>query len=303
MLFVIGSLIIIGSIIIGFLMEGGNLEALAQPYALLIILGTAFGVLIISSPKTELKNIWKAINQIISGHQHERQDYRDLLAFMYYFFRYATTNSLHDVENHIENPYKSMLFKEFPSLFKSHEAIVFFCDYMRMIITGYDNSFELDNLADQQIYVAKTSSNELTSALYKLADATPAIGILAAVLGVINAMSSIDQDAVVLGPKIASALLGTFIGVAVSYCIIAPLASYIEKYYNNEYKFFECMKAGFVAYARGNPPSICIEFARQVVPNHLKPSFVELERVLENLKVTKRKRVGNGRRETTATAA
>lgn len=302
MLFLVGSLVIIGSIITGFLMEGGSIVALAQPYALLIILGTAFGVLILSSPKSELKNMWKAVKKIMNGHQHERQDYRDLLGFMYYFFRYAKTNSLHDVENHIENPYKSTLFQEFPSLYKSREAVVFFCDYMRMIITGYDNPFELENLADQQIYVAKTNNNELTSALYKLADATPAIGILAAVLGVINAMSSIDQDAAVLGPKIASALLGTFIGVAISYCIIAPLASYIEKFYNNEYKFMECMKAGFVAYARGNPPSICIEFARQVIPNHLKPSFVELERVIENLKVTKRKRVNNGRRESTAAA-
>lgn len=300
MLFLIGSLIILGSILVGFLLEGGSLIALAQPYALLIIMGTAFGVLILSSPKSELKNMWKALQLIMHGHQHDKQDYKDLLGFMYYFFRYAKTHSLQEVEMHIENPHKSSLFQEFPSLFKSREAIIFFCDYMRMIVTGYDNSFELENLADQQIYVAKTNNNELTSALYKLADATPAIGILAAVLGVINAMSSIDQDAAVLGPKIASALLGTFIGVAVSYCMIAPLASYIEKFYSNEYKFLECIKAGFVAYARGNPPSICIEFARQVIPNHLKPSFVELELVIENLKATKKKRISNGRRESTA---
>jgi len=168
---------------------------------------------------------------------------------------------------------------------------------MRMLTLGYDNTYELDNIMQDHIAVKKEHGYEISSALLRIGDALPALGIIAAVLGVINAMASINAPPEVMGQKIASALIGTFLGVTVAYCIINPLGAYLEKLSNDEGKFLECIKAGFLAHAKGNPPSISLEFARQVIPNNLKPSFYEIEKAIEDNKIN-RKRSKYGRRQT-----
>lgn len=281
MLFYIGSIIIVGSIFLGFIAEGGNILILYQPYAALIILGSAFGILILSNPQSLLQSMWHLMKRLRKGSPYKKDEYLRLLTFMFFFFRYARSKGALAIENDIEHPYKSPIFNEFPDMLKNREALVFFCDYMRMIVLGFDKSYELSNLMEDQINIRKNHNAEISVALSKLADALPALGIIAAVLGVINAMSSIDAAPAVLGHKIAAALIGTFIGVAASYCAISPLGSYMEKFGNDESKFLECIKAGFISFANGNPPVIAIEFARQTVPINLKPNFLEVEKAIE----------------------
>lgn len=300
MLFYLGLSIILFSIIGGFLGEGGNPIVLVQPYAALIIIGSAIGIFIISNPQSLLKSIWQNIHKVLISTPYSRNDYIELLVFQFNFFRFARTKSVLELEAHIESPTKSTLFKDFPKMLNNIEATVFFCDYMRMIVLGYDNTYELDNMMQEQIEVRKGYGHEISNALYKIADTLPALGIIAAVLGVINAMGSIDAPPDVLGHKIGSALIGTFLGVAVSYCLVLPVGTLLEKYGRDEAKFLECIKAGFLAHSRGNPPSISIEFARQAVPTNLKPSFLEIEKAIENLKNSKRIQRNVRRTEQTA---
>jgi chemotaxis protein MotA len=302
MLFHVGMLIVLLSIIGGYIAEGGNLFVLFQPFAALIIMGSALGIFIISNPQSLLRSIWKNLPKIFRSSPYSRWDYIELLVFMFSIFRFARSNSILALEEHIENPYKSSLFKQYPKILAHREAVVFFCDYMRMLVLGYDNTYELENMMQEQINARKEYSLEISNALYRIADTLPALGILAAVLGVINAMGSIDAPADVLGHKIGAALIGTFFGVAISYCVFSPIASNLQKYGADEAKFLECIKAGFIAHSRGNPPSISVEFARQVIAVNLKPSFNEVEQAIENRKATKKVKK-YGRRESEQSAA
>ncbi len=302
MLFHIGMLIVLLSIVGGFLAEGGNIFIFLQPFAALIIIGSALGIFIISNPKSLLKSIWRNLPKVFMGSPYSRSDYIEVLVFMFSVFRFARTNSIVALEEHIENPYKSSLFKQYPRILAHREAVVFFCDYMRMLVLGYDNTYELENMMQEQINVRRGYSFEISDALYKIADTLPALGIVAAVLGVINAMGSIDAPPDILGHKIGAALIGTFFGVAISYCLVSPIASNLQKYGADEAKFLECIKAGFIAHSRGNPPSISIEFARQAIAVNLKPSFNEIEAAIENRKAAKKIKK-YGRRESEQPAA
>ncbi len=302
MLFHIGMLIVLLSIVGGFLAEGGNIFIFLQPFAALIIIGSALGIFIISNPRSLLKSIWRNLPKVFRGSPYSRSDYTEVLVFMFSVFRFARTNSVVALEEHIENPYKSSLFKQYPRILAHREAVVFFCDYMRMLVLGYDNTYELENMMQEQINVRREYSFEISNALYKIADTLPALGIVAAVLGVINAMGSIDAPPDILGHKIGAALIGTFFGVAISYCIVSPIASNLQKYGSDEAKFLECIKAGFIAHSRGNPPSISVEFARQAIAVNLKPSFNEIEAAIENRKAAKKIKK-YGRRESEQSAA
>ena len=298
MLFYIGVFFVIGSIFTGFLCEGGNILVLFQPYAALIILGSAFGILILSNPKSLLKSMLNMILRLKKGSPYKKEEYLILLTFMFFFYRYARARGALGIEEDIENPHKSLIFAEFPTILENKEALVFFCDYMRMVVLGFDKTYELENLISDQINIRKNYTHEITQALFKLADALPALGIIAAVLGVINAMSSIDAEPAILGHKIAAALIGTFIGVAISYCVVSPLGSYLDKYGSDEAKYLECIKAGFMSFVNSNPPAIAVEFARQTIPINLKPNFLEVENAIEAHKQI-RKLKKNARREPT----
>jgi chemotaxis protein MotA len=297
MLFQVGVLVVLLSVILGYLAEGGNIFVLFQPFTALIIVGSAMGIFLISNPKSLLKSIWYNLPKVIKGSPYTKFEYIQCLVFLFEVFRYARSHSILALEEHIENPYKSSLFRKHPSILSKREAVVFFCDYMRMLVLGYDNTFELENMMEEQINVRKEYINEISGALYRIGDTLPALGILAAVLGVINAMGSIASPPDVLGHKIASALIGTFFGVAIAYCVVNPIAAKLHKFGYDEAKLLECIKAGFIAHARGNPPSISIEFARQAISVNMKPSFEDVEKAIENRKAALKKVRKYGRRE------
>jgi chemotaxis protein MotA len=299
MLFYLGLVIVTLSVLVGFLLEGGNIYVLYQPFSMLIILGSAIGIFITSNSKDILNSVLTGFAKITNETSYKRDDYVSLLLFLVTFFRYSKTKSLNEIEREIEIPYKSSIFQEFPKFLAREEAVSFFCDYIRILTLGFDKSYELEQLIDDRINVKRHHMREVTTALYRLADALPALGIMAAVLGVTNAMGSIDAEAAVIGAKIGAALMGTFLGVAASYCLIHPFASFMEKNMTSEIRFFETIKTGIIAHVRGCTPTISGEFARQMVPVELQPSFLEIEKAIEGHRRIK-KGMRSGRREQSA---
>jgi chemotaxis protein MotA len=273
----LGITITILSLLIGFLGSGGNGYILFQPFELLIILGTAAGSFIISNPLNLIQSIYKNLPKIGKKSAHNKEDYLELMVFLFNFFKFARTHPIIDIESHIEYPEKSELFTNFDKIFNNKPAITFICDYMRMQVLGFDNAFEMEQMMDEDITQKRNSCNDISYSIQHLGDALPALGILAAVLGIINAMGAISSDAVILGHKIAGALIGTFLGIFFSYAIVTPIGIYLGKFMADEIKFLECMKVGILAHVKGYPPTIAIEFARQAIPVEMKPSFDEIE--------------------------
>lgn len=292
MLIQIGFVICLLSIVAGYWLEGGNLIVLLHPYAALIIIGAAVGILLISNPRSTLVAIYNSLPKLARGQSFKKEDYTQVITFLFFFFSYVRKKSIVEIEETIEDPTHSKIFKDFPIIINNVEILTFLCDYTRMLVLGYENNFELDNMMENQIYIRKIHTNEVSGAIYKLGEALPALGIVAAVLGMINVMASFNKSPHVIGEKIATALLGTLIGVAAAYCVVNPIAAYLEKFGMDEAKALECIKAGFMAHARGNPPVIAIEFARQAVPINVKPTFQEVEKAIELKKKQYKKQHG-----------
>ncbi len=282
-MFYIGLAVLFGSVFLGYLAIGGNLMVLLHPSEWVIILGAAIGSYIIANPKTVIVDMFKSLKILNRTSPYTKNDYLELLSFMFGFFKFVHSNGMIEVENHIENPQKSELFTKFKIMKKNSEAITFFSDYFRVVALGFDNSMELENMMDNDLESRKNHSDSISSSLVKTADALPALGIVAAVLGVITAMASVGGEPAVLGKKIASALVGTFIGAFTSYGLIGPIAFFIAKYKSEEIHFLECIKSAIIAHMNGCAPSVCIEFARQVIPKAYKPSFSEVENKIDQI--------------------
>ena len=229
----------------------------------------------------------KSLKTLNKKTPYTKNDYMMLLAFMFNFFKFSNSKTPIEIENHIDNPLNSDLFQGFPIMMNADGALPFFCDYFRMSLLGFNKTMELQNMMEDEIESKRHHAHEVASSLLKIGDALPALGIVAAVLGVIIAMASVGSDASVLGPKIASALVGTFIGAFTSYGVVSPIGHFIEKYGADEVQLFECMKAGVISYMSGASPSIATEFARQAIPHSFKPTFIEVEDYLKETASTK----------------
>ncbi len=270
------------AILVGFLVGGGRLGILFQFTEWMIILGCASGNFIVANPKFLLKSAFLSIKKTKKQVPYTKADYLQLLNFMFNFFKHSNASSLAELESHIENPKQSELFQRNPVLLMHEDALTFFCDYFRIITLGFDESHEIDNMMEHALNEKRISLRLNSEAFIRLGDAMPAIGIIAAVLGVITAMGAVDSSPAVLGAKVASAMTGTFAGVMLSYCVVTPLGQFLEKYEDREIKFLECIKIAIISYMNGYPPSISVEFARQGVPIESQPTFYELEGVLHS---------------------
>lgn len=281
MLFHIGIMVVLLSLIVGFIGTGGNVLILFQPFEILIITGTAIGSYMLSNPSSLLKNVFQHLPKITRGTTHQRENYLELLVFLFSLFKFAKTHPIMELEFHIETPHKSHLFKKFSSILQNQVTLIFICDYMRMFILGFDNPYELEQMMDDDLNMRKMDAHDVSLSLQRLGDTLPALGILAAVLGVINAMASINAEPHILGAKIAGALIGTFLGIFFSYCIVMPVGVFLGKFLIDEVKFLECIKVAIISYAKGHPPTISVEFARQNIPQQFKPTFEELESTIK----------------------
>lgn len=279
----IGLLIVIGCVIIGYVATGGHLHVLWQPYEYLIILGAAVGAFIIANPSTVVGRTVGNLKRIASGPTYHKKEYLQLLCLLFCVFKLAKSKGMLSLEAHIESPTESTIFQRFPSFLKNHIALTFLCDYLRLLTMGSENVYQMDDLMMEEIDGIMHEDHCDVSAIEKMADGTPALGIVAAVLGVIHTMGSISQPPEILGQLIGGALVGTFAGVLISYGIIGPMAQSLKSVVESDQKYILCIKSSIVAYLNGCAPVIIVEFARKSLDEHQRPSFDELEIATQQL--------------------
>jgi chemotaxis protein MotA len=283
MFIIIGSVIVIASVIGGYAAGGGHLGVLWQPFEFIIILGAAFGSFVIGSPKTVLIGTVKALGPMMKGPKHGKTSYLELLSLLYSLFKLAKTKGDLALESHIEKPEESPIFQKFPNFSHDHHNVEFLCDYLRLLTLGTNNAHEVETIIEAEIESHHTEHHHVSKAMNDTADGMPALGIVAAVLGVIHTMGSITEPPEVLGHLIGAALVGTFCGVLLSYGFFAPFARAIESAYDSDTQYLHCMKSGILAHMQGYAPQVSIEFARKTLPPSARPTFAEVEDTVTNL--------------------
>jgi chemotaxis protein MotA len=270
-----------------YLVSGGAVAPLAEalPFELWTIGGAAIGAFVMGNSVHELKHAIGGFGKIMKGAAFRKGDYVDLLCLLYFLVRLASTKGNMALEPHIEKPQDSAAFQKFPKIVANHHASMIICDYLRMVGMNADDPNQIEDVMAREL--KKTLNEELHSAhaLQTMADGLPALGIVAAVLGVIKTMSHIDQPPAVLGAMIGSALTGTFLGVLLAYGLAGPLASRLKGVVEEEAKFYEVIRAVLVTHLHGNAPQVSVESGRKMVPNEHMPSFQELEEAVQTVHV------------------
>lgn len=274
---IIGILIVIICTLASYALDHGNLAVLWMPFEFIIILGSAIGAFITSNTPATLKRVGKSLPLVFAKSKYTKQSYIDLLCVLYQTFKLAKTKGMLALEAHIEKPDESTLFQPFPSFLEDHHAVEFFADYLRLVTLGADKPYELEALMDQDLEVHHQEEHEVAASIQSMADGMPALGIVAAVLGVIKTMGSITEPPEVLGHMIGGALVGTFFGVWVSYGYLAPISNALNATFSLNGKYYQVIKVGLLAHLGGYAPSISIEYARKSIPNDLRPTFLEME--------------------------
>lgn len=286
MLLIVGSVVVIVCVIGGFIAMGGHLEVLMQPFEFVIIVGAAVGAFIIANSVTVIKASIKAVLGLLKSPRHNKDSYLELLTLQYAIFKLAQSKGMLALEQHVENPEESTLFQQFPKFAGDHHAVVFTCDYIRLMTLGSDKAHEMEALMDEEIETNHKDELEIAEAVNKVAEGMPALGIVAAVLGVIHTMGAITEPPEVLGHLIGGALVGTFLGVLISYGFIGPMAQALKGRANADTKYYTCIKAGLLANMQGYAPAVAVEFARKTLFAHERPTFYEVEEAVQELPAT-----------------
>jgi chemotaxis protein MotA len=275
--FIVGIVVVFACVLGGYAAMGGKLAVLWQPFEAVIIVGAGIGAFIIGNTKDVIKGTTGALGKIFKGSQYKKENYVELICLLYQILKVAKTKGNLGLEQHIENPQDSALFAQFPGVMANESAVVFMCDYLRMLTLGSDDPNEMEALMDEEIEIVHHEHSEVAHAIQTMADGLPALGIVAAVLGVIKTMGSITEPPEILGKLIGGALVGTFLGVFVSYGFVAPMATKAQAVYNAEIKYLHCIKAALLAHLHGSPPAVSVEFARKALLVHDRPTFYEIE--------------------------
>ncbi|MGI4745039.1 MAG: flagellar motor stator protein MotA [Janthinobacterium lividum] len=288
-MFTIGGLVFLLLCVFGsFIASGGAIGPLiaSMPFELLSILGAAIGSFLMANSIQDIKHTIAGFKKTVKGPAYKKNDYVEMLSLLYFFVRLATAKGSTAIEPHIESPESSSAFIAFPKVLANHHASSMICDYLRMVGMNADDPHQIDDIMAREL--KKTLAEELhpCHALQSMSDALPALGIVAAVLGVIKTMSKISEPPAVLGEMIGGALVGTFLGVLLAYGVVAPLAAKLRSVVIEESKYYELIRAVIVAHLHGNPPQISIESGRKMVPTQHMPTFQELETVIQNLQIT-----------------
>lgn len=276
MLTIVGAIIVSGAVVGGYLMAGGHLGVLFQPAELVVIIGAALGSLVMSSPMPLIKGIIREVIGSLTKKDPTQQDYIDLLMLLFLIFKQAKQNLL-GLEPHVENPEASDIFKQYPSVLKNHHAMHFICDTLKVQIATPLGPYELEELMDTDLNAAHQEEHQVPTVVNRIGDAMPGLGIVAAVLGVVITMGKLSQGKEVIGHSVAAALVGTFLGILVSYGYLQPLAAKIDSNLNNEGKYIEVIKVAILAFAKDSSPKVCVEFARRCIPPHIRPSFKQVD--------------------------
>jgi chemotaxis protein MotA len=269
----------------GYVLLGGKMKVILAvlPYEALIILGTACGAFIVGNSMHVIKETVSGLKCLVHPEAHSKDSYVELLSVMYLLFKLARTKGWLSLEAHIEEPENSELFNQFPEFSKNTRAVNFLCDYLRIISLGNENPHEIEALMDEEIETYSHERLHPSHAVQTMADGIPALGIVAAVLGVIKTMQSITEPPEVLGKMIGSALVGTFIGVWAAYGFVGPVASALGERANTEIMYYKCMKVTILAFLNGAAPQVAVEFGRKFLAHNIQPGFTELEDRLNEL--------------------
>ncbi|WP_024326382.1 flagellar motor stator protein MotA [Thioalkalivibrio sp. AKL19] len=278
MKYILGFIIVLGGVFGGFVLHGGNILVIWQPYEYMIIGGAALGAFLIANPLRVVITVMKSLPQLLKGGaKYSREDYLDLLALMYKLFTKARKEGLMGIEGDVEEPEESALFQAHPRVLKDHHAVEFITDYMRLIISGSMNPHELDALMDVDLETHHEESERPSHAVNRVADALPGFGIVAAVLGIVNTMGAIGGSIEEIGMNVAAALVGSFLGILLAYGFVGPTAAALESRSQEEAKFLQCIKACILANVQGYSPQVAVEFGRKTMESEMRPGFAELE--------------------------
>jgi chemotaxis protein MotA len=277
-LVVAGYLVVLISVFGGFALAGGHLGALFQPVELLIIGGAGVGAFVVGNGAKAIKATLKALPSVLKGSAYTKELYMDLMALLYDILSKVRKEGLMTIENDVEEPAKSALFNKYPRVLADRHLVEFLTDYLRLMVGGNLNTFEIENLMDNEIETHHQEGEVPVQAVQKTGDGMPAFGIVAAVMGVVHTMASVGLPPAELGILIAHALVGTFLGILLAYGFIGPLASVLEQKLNEQTKILECVKVTLLASLNGYSPALAVEFGRKVLYSTERPSFVELER-------------------------
>lgn len=262
-----------------FIMHGGNIGVVlkALPFEMTTIFGAAIGAFLINNQMKVVKATLKGFGQCFKGSQYTKARYMELLALQFDILQKARKEGLMAIEQDVENPDQSPLFKKYPTIAGDHHVVEFITDYLRMMVSGNLNAHEIESLMDAEIETHHQEAHAPVAAIARLAGALPAFGIVAAVLGVVNTMGSVGQPPAVLGGMIGSALVGTFLGILLAYGVFEPLGGLLEQKTEEASKEYTCIKTTLLASMQGYAPSTAIEFGRKVLFSDVRPSFSELE--------------------------
>ncbi len=283
MLKIIGHIGVVVATLGGYAAMGGKLAVLNQPFELVIIFGSGIMAFTVANSTHVLKSCLKDFKAIYKKDKYGKQEYLELLSMLYVVFRTARSKGWLALEQHIENPHDSEIFKKFPSFHGDHHAVTFLCDYLRLISLGAEKPHEVESLMDQEIDTQREERNHTSHAVQTMADGLPALGIVAAVLGVIKTMGAISEPPEVLGKLIGGALVGTFLGVWLSYGFIGPIASAMKERNDTELKYYLCIKTSILAFLQGAAPQVAIEFGRKILMHDVQPTFLEVEEATQNV--------------------
>jgi len=270
---------VFGLVFGGFMLSGGNMDIVlyALPYEGMMIGGASLGAFVIANSFSVVKSSLVGVMRVIKGPRWKAADYNDLLALMFELARLYKTKGIVAMDEHIENPEASPIFQRYPKLMKDHFLTDLIADSFRMMSMQFDDRFQMEDVLNRKIKKHHHESLVSASAIQSMADGLPAIGIVAAVLGVIKTMSSIDKPPEILGAMIGGALVGTFLGVFLAYCMVQPIAGRLEQIEEEDGAIYTVIRDVIVAIVAGHPPSICIELGRGHIPTTKQPNFSAVE--------------------------
>jgi chemotaxis protein MotA len=269
--------VILAAVFGGFAMAGGHLGSLVQPIELLMIGGAAGGAFFVGNNGKVVKATLKALPTVLKGSKFNKALYLDLLSLLFEILAKVRKEGLMSIEGDVENPESSPIFSKYPNIISDHHVVEFMTDYLRLMVGGNLNSMEIENLMDVELETHHTEGHVAPGAVAKLADGLPAFGIVAAVMGVVHTMESVGIPPAELGKLIAAALVGTFLGILLSYGFVGPLAGLLEQKLDESAKMFQCIKVTLLASLNGYAPQVAVEFGRKVLYSTERPTFKELE--------------------------
>ena len=284
MLVIIGYVVVLASVFGGFALAGGHLAALLQPVELLMIGGAAAGAFLVGNTGKAIKATLKALPTVLKGSKYDKALYMEVLSLLYEILAKVRKEGLMSVESDVDAPDQSPVFQKYPTILADHHLIEFLTDYLRLMVGGNLNAFEIENLMDNEIETHHHEGEVPVNIVAKMGDAMPAFGIVAAVMGVVHTMESVGIPPAELGILIAHALVGTFLGILLAYGFVGPLSTLLEHKLNESTKMFQCIKVTLLASLNGYAPQVAVEFGRKVLYSTERPTFIELEEDIKQRK-------------------